>query len=293
MNELKWGLLRNVPELNIDLRELQVLALSWFLLLGIITHRFDSVINFQMIVAAILTSLGVQYLASFVLQRKENLELISRSALITGLGLCLLLRTNSLAIMGLAAVCAILSKFLIKYRGKHLFNPANFGIIAVLGFTNQAWVSPGQWGDSFLIALLFMSVGGLILSWLGRWETTVIFLFVYSLEIAVRNAWLGFGVETFWHQLNSGSLLLFAFFMISDPRSIPDGKGARIIWSSLVALLTFILKYQFFIATAPFLALFFCSFLTPLFDRVLPGKRFNWLSTIYSLGDKKHETANI
>jgi Na+-transporting NADH:ubiquinone oxidoreductase subunit NqrB len=283
--------MKQIPELQIDLRDLQILALSWFLGLGIIGQYFDSAINLKSILTAIALVLLTQYLADLFLKNKDDVALISRSALITGLGLCLLLRTNSLAIIALAATSAILSKFLLKYRGKHLFNPANFGIIIVLCLSNQAWVSPGQWGESFLLALVFVGMGGLILSWLGRWETTVVFLLVYSAGILIRNAWLGFGTDIFWHELNSGSLLLFAFFMLSDPRSIPDGKKGRIAWAILIALLTLFLKYQFFLATAPFFALFFVSLLTPIFDAVWQGKRFHWDWKTHYFGGKKNETA--
>jgi len=283
--------MKQVPELKIDLRDLQIIALSCFLSLGIIGHYFESAIHWKSILTAIAVVLVIQYLADFWIRQKEDVVLISRSALITGLGLCLLLRTTSLEVMALAAASAILSKFLLKYRGKHLFNPANFGIIIVLCLSNQAWVSPGQWGESFLLALLFVGMGGLILSWLGRWETTVIFLFVYSAGILIRNVWLGFGADIFWHELNSGSLLLFAFFMLSDPRSIPDGKGGRIAWAIIIALLTLFLKYQFFLATAPFFALFFISFLTPIFDTVWQGKRFNWAWKTHYLGGTESETA--
>ena len=292
-NQLHDGpMIKQIRDLTIDLRDVQIFALSWFLGLGVISHRFEA-INLQTMIIAIVGGLSIQYLADIFFRKKETVELISRSALITGLGLCLLLRTHSLAIMGFAVGCAILSKFLIKYRGKHLFNPANFGIIAVLCLTDQAWISPGQWGESFSLALLFVGIGGLILSWLGRWETTAVFLLVYSVGILARNTFLGFGTDIFWHELNSGSLLLFAFFMLSDPRSIPDGKWGRIIWASAIALLTLFLKYQFFLATAPFLALFICSFLTPVFDYFWQGKRFQWHWTTYQLGGNENETVQI
>jgi len=284
--------MEKMPEWKIDLRDIQILALSWFLGLGLMTHRFET-INAKTITLTIIAAMTIQYFADFFLKRKETVELISRSALITSLGLCLLLRTNSLLVMGIAVFAAILSKFTIKYRGKHLFNPANFGMITVLCFTDQAWVSPGQWGESFSLALLFIGMGGLILSWLGRWETTIVFLLVYGLGIALRNLWLGFGADIFWHEFNSGSLLLFAFFMISDPRSIPDGKWGRMVWASEIALLTLILKYQFYFATAPFFALFLLSFLTPVFDYFWQGKRFHWTWTTYTLGENQNETANI
>jgi len=277
---------------QVDVRNLQILALSLFLTLGL-TQGFDFTIHINQILTAILVTLITQYLAHRFLNKQQTTELISRSALITALGLCLLLRTTSVTVMAIAACCAILSKFLIKYRGKHLFNPANFGIITMLCFTEQAWVSPGQWGDSFSLALLFVGIGGVILSWLGRWETTIVFLMVYALGIAFRNLWLGFEVEILWHELTSGSLLVFAFFMLSDPRSIPDHPLARLIWSSAIALLTLILKYQFFLATAPFWALFLLSLLTPWLDSVWQGKQFNWKSTTHYWIGNNHETAQL
>lgn len=279
--------------LNIELRDLQIFALTSFLTLGLISQGFDLALNSQTIIIAIFASLSTQYFADLCFKQKETISLIPRSALITGLGLCLLLRTNSWEIMALAAVSAVLSKFVIRYRGKHLFNPANFGLITVLGFTDQAWVSPGQWGESFFLVLLLISIGGLILTWLGRWETTAVFLLVYGLGIALRNYWLGFGIDIWWHELSSGSLLLFAFFMMSDPRSIPDHPWGRVIWSSAIALLTLILKYQLFLATAPFIALFVLSFLTPVFDYLWRGNRFSWAFTTYQVGGNNHEAANL
>ncbi len=55
-----------------------------------------------------------------------------RSALISGLSLCLLLRTNSLLLAITAAVVTIASKFVIRVNGKHLFNPTNFGVVAMM-----------------------------------------------------------------------------------------------------------------------------------------------------------------
>jgi Na+-transporting NADH:ubiquinone oxidoreductase subunit NqrB len=70
----------------------------------------------------------------------------ARSALISGLSLCLLLRTNRSDLAAVAAIITIAGKFLIRVNGKHVFNPTNGGIVAMLLFTDQVWVSPGQWG---------------------------------------------------------------------------------------------------------------------------------------------------
>lgn len=93
---------------------------------------------------------------------------------------------------------------------------------------------------------------------------------------AVRNFSLGWGWDVYTHQLMNGSLLLFAFFMITDPRSIPNATLSRIIWAVLIAGLTFILQHQFFISTALFWALFALSPLTLILDQIFQNHRFSW-----------------
>ena len=178
--------------------------------------------------------------------------------------------------MIIAGAASILSKFLFRYRGKHFFNPSNFGIILVLLLTSDAWVSPGQWGNEVWLVLLFFATGGMVVSKVGRWDTTGAFLGGYILLEFARNQWLGWTPDVFVHKMMSGSLLLFSFFMITDPRAIPDRRIARILWSLCVAVLTYVLRNHYFLPTAPFWALFVLSPFTIVFDRIFPAKRFEW-----------------
>jgi Na+-transporting NADH:ubiquinone oxidoreductase subunit NqrB len=198
------------------------------------------------------------------------------SAAITGLGLSLLLRADCASTMVLAGALAILSKFLLRYRGKHIFNPANFGIIAALCCTSDAWVSPGQWGDEGWYGLLFLGMGGLVLQKVGRWDAPITFLVSYASLEAIRNVWLGWTWDVWSHRLMSGSLLLFALFMLTDPRTIPDARWGRVIWAGLLALLTFVLRNQFFNSTALIWALFALAPLSIILDHWLPAARFSW-----------------
>jgi Na+-transporting NADH:ubiquinone oxidoreductase subunit NqrB len=202
------------------------------------------------------------------------------SALITALGLSLLLRVDHYSTMMLAGGVAIVSKFLLKINGKHLFNPANFGVVMALTLTQDAWVSPGQWGESGWYALLFLAAGGIVLNRVGRWDTTVTFLATYAGLEAVRNVWLGWTWDVWAHRLMSGSLLLFALFMITDPRTIPNARAGRIIWAIAIAWLTFILRNQFFVSTAVFWALFMLSPLSILLDKIWAMPRFEWHTVV-------------
>lgn len=255
-----------------DIRDYQILFLSLFLVLGIGTR--DWTLRPALIGVAIATCLVTQWLFSLILKgQTANL----RSALITSLGLSLLLRADTWTTMAIAAVCAIASKFIFQVGEKHFFNPANFGIISALVLTPDAWVSPGQWGEEWWYGLLFAGTGGMILQRVGRWDTTAAFLGAYSLLEAMRNLWLGWTWDVYWHRLMSGSLLLFALFMVTDPRSIPNARIGRIVWAGCIAILTFILRNYFFLSTAVFWALFALAPLTILVDTLWLSPRFSWL----------------
>jgi Na+-transporting NADH:ubiquinone oxidoreductase subunit NqrB len=297
-----------------DARLTQIIFLSLFLLLGVSTR--DWTVQPNLILVIIASCLGTQWLLSTVVEyaksdrearraaiceavsfrsplgypksnRLNNLTniLISpkvltslRSALITSLGLCLLLRSNSYQAMMLAGFLAISSKFLFCHHHKHFFNPANFGIIAAITLTNDAWVSPGQWGTDWWYLLLFLGLGGVVLKQVGRWDTSIAFLLSYGGLTAVRNFWLGWSWDVWQHQFMSGSLLLFALFMLTDPRSIPNSQTGRILWSMAIALTTFILQYYFYLSTAIFWSLFIISPLTVAIDIIWTAPRFHWQS---------------
>ncbi|MEH2275149.1 MAG: RnfABCDGE type electron transport complex subunit D [Nostoc sp.] len=255
-----------------DIRDYQILFLGLFLVVGISTR--DWTLRPELIGVAIATSLATQWILSLVTGKEQMTNL--RSALITSLGLSLLLRADHWTTMAIAAAIAIASKFIFQVGDKHFFNPANFGIISALILTPDAWVSPGQWGEEWWYGLLFAGTGGMILQRIGRWDTTAAFLGSYSLLEAIRNLWLGWTWDVYWHRLMSGSLLLFALFMITDPRSIPNSRIGRVVWAVCIAGLTFILRNYFFVSTAVFWALFALAPLTILLDVLWVAPRFAW-----------------
>ena len=200
-----------------------------------------------------------------------------RSALISGLSLCLLLRTESHLLAILAAVLAVASKFALRVRGKHVFNPTNLAIAAVVLLSGRAWVSPGQWGDSAFFAFLMACVGGLVAWRALRSDVALAFLVAWTGLLLGRALWLGDPLAIPLHQLQSGSLLLFAFFMISDPKTTPDARGCRLAMGGLVAVLAFYLQFVLYRPSGGLiLALFLLSPLVPVLDRLFPGPRYAW-----------------
>lgn len=300
-----------------DIRDYQILFLSLFLFLGLATRdwtlRLDAIailvftciitqliavwmwrylhnIRFFMLPGQLEVDLGEAFRLKIAGVAKKNFAqmlhperpLSIRSAIITSLGLSLLLRADHYSTFVLAGIFAISSKFLLQFQQKHFFNPANFGIISALILTPDAWVSPGQWGEEWWYALLFFGTGGMILKRVGRWDTTAAFLISYAALEAMRNFWLGWTWDVYFHRLMSGSLLLFSLFMITDPRSIPNTRISRLIWAIAIAVLTFIFRNQFLIPTAVFWALFAVSPLTIVLDFLWSSERFNWTTPLLS-----------
>ena len=261
-----------------DPRDYQIVFLATFLGLGITTRDWS--IRPELILVLIITCGLTQFVLNILFKPTENPVLALKSALITSLGLALLLRADRVSTMILAAMLAIASKFIFTSGDKHWFNPANFGIIMALLLTPDAWISPGQWGDDWWYLLLFLGFGGIVLKRVGRWDTSLTFLSTYAaLEIA-RNIWLGWTWDVSLHKLMSGSLLLFTLFMITDPRSIPNDRSARIGWSVSIAILAFILRNYFYLNEAIFIALFTISPVTILLDRLKVAPQFNWHSSL-------------
>lgn len=200
-----------------------------------------------------------------------------KSAAITALGLCLLLKANMLWAFTLAGVVAIGSKFLIRFHGKHLFNPANIGIVAAVALTQEAWISPGQWGSNVILLFVLGVLGTVVLLRVGRIDTSLVFLVVFSaLQFGWNVLYKGWPADFFFHQMTNGALLLFTFFMITDPVTTPNTRKARIVWATLIAVVAFLLSSEYYVHTAPIWALVFITPLTVPLDHYLKGKKFSW-----------------
>ena len=85
-----------------------------------------------------------------------------------------------MALAALAACIAIGSKFLLRVRGKHIFNPANVALVTLMFASDHAWVSSGQWGSAAIGAFTLACLGFIVLTRARRAETTFAFLVRYS-----------------------------------------------------------------------------------------------------------------
>ncbi len=199
-----------------------------------------------------------------------------RSALISALSLCLLLRVDAWWVAAAAAVAAIASKFVIHVGRKHIFNPTNGAIVLMLLVTPAAWLSPGQWGSVAFFAFLMACLGGLVAYRALRSDVALAFIVVYAALMFGRSWYLGEPMTIPMRRLESGGLLLFTFFMISDPRTTPDHPVARVLFGALVACVGWYIQFRLFRTNGIIWSLALCAPLVPVLDRWLPGRRFSW-----------------
>ena len=254
-----------------DPRCYQIAVLTTLLGIGVLILDFG--IRWQNAVAILLTAQAVQYLGTRLtgLPRFDPM-----SALITSLSLTLLLRTEWVALAVAAAAIAIGSKFLVRVRGKHVFNPANVALVSLMLLSDHAWVSSGQWGSAAIGAFGLACLGFLVLTRARRAETTIAFLLIYGALLFGRALWLGDPLSIPVHQLQNGALLIFAFFMISDPKTTPNVAIGRVLFAAIVASVAFTIQFIFYQPNGPILALILAAPVVPVIDALLQGTHYRW-----------------
>jgi Na+-transporting NADH:ubiquinone oxidoreductase subunit NqrB len=256
-----------------DPRCWQIFSLALLLGYGLWALGFDQ--SLLGVAAILICGLVAQWVGS---KTAAGAPYDPRSALISALSLCLLLRSDNVLILACASVLAIASKFLIRWNGKHVFNPTNFAI-GVTVLTGAAWISPAQWGSRTWLAFLFASLAGLVLSRAKRADVALAFLSTFIGILLARALYLGDPWAIPLKQMQSGALLLFAFFMISDPKTTPDRRSIRIAYGMLVAAVAAYLQFVEYRPQALIYALLFASPIVPLLDHlcpVSPERRYQW-----------------
>ena len=253
-----------------DPRYYQITVLSALLTYGITR------LGFRVSLAEISTLIIAALATQLICGRIFSVPFDSKSPLISALSLSLLARSGSLGFLGLTAVAAISSKFLIRRSGKHIFNPTNFGLVVIAVFSGRVWISPGQWGSGTILAFLVGCLGMLVVHRSARSDVTWAFLVSYAAILFGRAAWLGDPLSIPFHNLNSGALLIFAFFMISDPKTTPDTRLGRISYAALVATGAGFVHFVLFQPNGFIWSLICCAPFVPIIDRLFPGAHYSW-----------------
>lgn len=211
-----------------------------FLVIGIYLLNFD--ISYINILLVVCTNLITQ----LVFCKFFKVNFVAKNPVITALSISLVLRSNSYILFILAGVMAIASKFIIRVNNRHIFNPAIFGVSTVLLFSESAWISPGQWGNSTWTLALLIIIGMFVAEKSNRIDVALAFILTYILLIILRGIWLGEPVNLVFYQFENGAAFLFTFFTISDPRTTPETPIKRIAFGAFTGVCAIVMRYYFY-----------------------------------------------
>src|SRR6186713_484756 len=276
----------------LDPRYFQVIFQVIFLGYGIFFLHWNA--DWQHYIISIGGCLLFQYSADSIKAKRflkpNEFDRWGFSVLISAMSLCLLLKTNDWSVSLLAAFLTVASKYVFRFNKKHIFNPSAIGIVATILLTKDAWLSPGQWGSNAVIFFGVVTFGTIVVTRVQKLDVSLAFLLTFIGLLYWRQVYvLGWPMDHFIHSVSTGSLLLFSFFMISDPKTSPDHPVARIIWAVVIAAVSFYLtafkwKYNtaiwILVAAAPMVPLLNAFFKAQRFQWTPASLHFNFISTL-------------
>jgi Na+-transporting NADH:ubiquinone oxidoreductase subunit NqrB len=220
------------------------------------------------ICAAIFTDM---ILARVLLGKWKGLS----STYISGISVGILIRSTMIWPYIITAVLSIMSKYVLRYKGKHIWNPSNFGVSWMLFMAplDVAGLSI-QWGSNFLGLAVIWILGFVIVYRAKRLHVTLTYVISFVILAYVRSLIVG---DTFLAEVSplTGPMYqLFIFFMMTDPPTSVSTRKGRIIVAILIALVEFVLRLNSFIY-APFYALFMVGPLAKYIDMKRNAKKVN------------------
>jgi Na+-translocating ferredoxin:NAD+ oxidoreductase RnfD subunit len=261
----------------------------------------DFQVSVPQILAAIITCWVIEVAITF---RQAKAFVWPASAMLTGSGVALILRVVGTPddpwsfyawwVFAIVAGLSLLTKYVIKYRGSHVFNPSNIGLVLAFVILGSSRVEPLDfwWGplDIWLVvAYAVILTGGLLITRrlkllaLGAafWLTLAIGLGLLAGAGQCMTANWAFAPVCgfdYWRVIvTSPEVLIFLFFMITDPKTAPTGRVGRVVFGILVGIASVLLMApqtdEFGTKVGLLAGLVVICAARPLLDRVLPQPR--------------------
>jgi hypothetical protein len=221
-----------------------------------------------------LLAIGASLVAELILGRLylgkwPNLS----SAYISGISVGILLRSPAFWPYALCAVISIMSKYVLRVHGRHIWNPSNFGIsvMFVLAAGTVAGLSI-QWGN-FVWAMIAIWVLGSAIIWrLRRFHISATYV-VSFLGFALLRSWItGNPWQAEVSPITGPMYQLFIFFMITDPKTTVRSKTGQCVVVFLVAAVEMVLRLHQ-VVYAPFYALFLVGPTAMLWEMWMDARR--------------------
>jgi Na+-transporting NADH:ubiquinone oxidoreductase subunit NqrB len=204
--------------------------------------RYHMLGSYDRLALSLATCMATEALLSWFDRGKiVNLQ----SAYISGISLTLLTKPQGGALwpFALGGFLAIASKYVLRYRDNHLWNPTNFAICALLLLAPaRVSVLSHQFGNDLVTNLVIWTFGLIIAARVGVLHISVAYVLSFLLLGALRAASLGEAVLPEIAPITGPMYQLFVFFMITDPRTVVRGRRRQIIVAILIALMEAIIR---------------------------------------------------
>jgi len=178
------------------------------------------------------------------------------SAYITGISVGILVRSPAFWPFALCSVISISSKYVLRFRGRHLWNPSNFGISALLFLAGDIVTSLSiQWGNFLMPMVVIWALGSVIIWRLRRFHITGTYVLFFFLFAFLRSWMMGSPWQSEVAPITGPEYQLFIFFMITDPKTTVKSRKGQCVVAFSIALVELIMRLDQVIY-APFYALF-------------------------------------
>ena len=242
---------KKVRWLSFDNRFLPPVFITCILLAGHLS--FGMLESYQKTALAIVAAIITEIILSKIFVGKwPHLA----SAYITGISVGILIRSPAFWPYALCSVISITSKYVVRIKGRHIFNPSNFGICAMLFLAYETVASLSiQWGNYLLPMLVIWALGSLIIWRLKRFHITATYVLSFIAFAFLRSFITGHPWEAEIAPITGPMYQLFIFFMITDPKTTVRSKLGQCIVAFLVAFMEFILRLCQ-VVHAPYYSLF-------------------------------------
>lgn len=205
----------------------------------------------------LLIAISVAIVTEMLLHRLVTGEFRNASsAYVSGISTGILIRSPLLWPFALCAAISIASKYVLRYKGKHIWNPTNFGVVAIIFIaSDSAAVLSIQWGNN-MWAMLIIWVIGLVSLWkIRRLNITMTYILSFIAFAWVRSMFTGDAFVAEVAPLTGPMYQLFALFMMTDPKTTVKSRSGQNLVAFTIAFLEMILRLNEAVY-APFYALF-------------------------------------
>jgi Na+-translocating ferredoxin:NAD+ oxidoreductase RnfD subunit len=205
--------------------------------------RYNAVGGYERLALALFVCTSTEALLSWFTRGKVvNLQ----SAYISGVSLTLLIKPQGAALWPfvLGGFIAISSKYVLRYRDNHLWNPTNFAItVLLLAAPDRISVLSHQFGNDVLTNLVIWTFGLVIATRVGVLHITLTYVASFLLLNSLRATVLGQPVLPEIAPITGPMYQLFIFFMITDPRTVVKGRRKQIVVAILIAIMETLIRF--------------------------------------------------